>query len=215
MKNILCFFLFIFCFLNLAAQKNTSPFRLYTGITISNQVWEQAYTKKEYGRNYRVGLLIGLSRESLLLNWLKLRYGCRYSSLGFKEAVSVKTSANKNIDLKLSNRLDYVSFDFSTKLRNHLSKFSPYFVFGLNVNLLTYIDAHPIFEYELNNFNSFNIGGELGVGVESNSKKLPFFVEVNYQKNISPASWKDQLRVYNFGYLIKTGFLFSLNRPTN
>jgi len=190
--------LLIFAFI-LAAKLSHSQiidrYGINTGLSYSTQIWDDKLVSEESGNKYKFGFQAFLQAEKDFGSFLALRTELGYIQKGFKNnSMELKFSDGTTAELINENAvLHDLALNIGLKVKPLKSDFSPYLLAGLRGDYMIFnsniVYREPasgmtfnVFEPEFKEFNKFNLGGLIGVGIDI--KDLIYF-EVEYNPNFT------------------------------
>lgn len=190
-----------------------AKYGLNIGATYSNQSWEFKTYKKFY-KDYKKGLSIFLSSEKKLSRTLSLRSEFGYLQKGFKNnsgwsVNKVEVSGIKGRDVLIND----LGLNVVFKVLPFNSKVLPYALIGFRADyILSYKDIEYIeqssgskfgmYDDEFNEFNKFNLGGLIGIGVEFNNL---YYIDLEYNPAITNYYNSNWLKIMDDCWGLKFG----------
>ncbi len=208
LRNTLFFLLVSFLSNSLAQDTIKATYRVFSGVSFNNQLWKYSISETEYLRKYKSSYLIGITRESNSNRWIKFTYGVSYFSQGFSEKLKVMTTNNEEKVLKVNNRFDYFLVALGVKTQYVMEKMRIYSTLNIFGNMLVFTKTDAFYENETSRFNRFHLQAAFTIGLDFNRNKQPLFIAFGPYSSLTPASKKDGLDIYNFGFFLKTGIVF-------
>ncbi len=197
----------LFCFSS-AYPQLLKGYGLKTGIVIADQHFEYGpYAKVETAldRKHRTGFDIGIYVEWLNLPFFSMLTEAHYVQKGMiNEGIAYNEFGTLMGTVKFDNRVDYLSVPILAKIAVKTPSFSPYLVAGPRFDfLLGYNSTGGEFLYD--RFKDLDMGGDIGIGVESNTRPLKVLLEFRYSPDFTYAYKSDLLKVKNNSFEILFG----------
>jgi hypothetical protein len=162
------------------------------GTSYSTQVWDYKLVPIDSDYEYKFGFMAFLQAEKDFGNLLALRTELGYIQKGFKNNIELLfvdgTSVRANNDNVILHDL---ALNLGLKIRPVKADYTPYLLVGLRSDyLISYKDIvievqeieFNMFESTIEDFNKFNLGGLIGLGIEI---KDLIYCEIEYNPNIT------------------------------
>ncbi len=166
-----------------------------TGLSYSTQTWDYKLISFDSDNKYKFGFQAFLQAEKDFGDFLALRTEFGYIQKGFKNnSIDLKFADGTTAELINENAvLHDLALNIGLKVKPLKSDFSPYLLAGLRGDYMIsnscIMFKEPasgmtfnFFEPEFKEFNKFNLGGLIGVGIDI--KDLIYF-EVEYNPNFT------------------------------
>jgi hypothetical protein len=164
------------------------------GASYSTQIWDYKSVPIDLDTEYKAGLMAFIQAEKDLGNIFSLRTELGYIQKGFRHEFQWMSEDGTFIEMDNNNVVLYdLALNLGLKVKPYEFDFSPYLFIGFRGDyLISYKDIvieEPesglklnMFESAIEEFNKFNIGGLLGVGLEI--KEL-FYFELEFNPNLT------------------------------
>lgn len=193
-RKILLVFLFIFIS-NFANSQVIDNYRVNFGITISSQVWDYKLIRSNSSYiRYKSGIQSFFQAEKELGRILALRTELGYIQKGFKNNIQFTFADGTIADSKKENVVFHnLALGFGYIIKPRKTDFFPYFLVGIRGDyLISYKDIilieptsgkkFQIYDSILMNYNRFNCGGVIGIGIDIEDF---IYFEVEYNPNFA------------------------------
>lgn len=202
-RIIIAIGLVFFCFSGAHAQL-LKGYGLKTGVVIANQDFEHIYGFFDDTKN-RAGLDFGVFIEWFSLPHLSALTEVHYTQKGMVEEVPRTDEFGHSISpLKLDNRVDYLSIPVLAKVTFETRPVSPYLFVGPRLDIFLGYESELSGEV-YDDFKRTNMGGDLGIGVETSTEPLKMLLEFRYSPDLNNAYETDLLKVKNNSFEILFG----------
>lgn len=165
------------------------------GICFTNQLWDYKFISFDHPyQDYKAGLSTFLSAEKKISKLFHIRPELGYIQKGFKNNVEVTNSDGSSLGALNKNVVFHdLAFNVGVKITPLDTKIAPYVLLGFRCDyMFSYkdivLDAHDggikydLFSSQIDQFNSFNLGGLIGIGLEYNDQ---VYVEIEYNPTIT------------------------------
>ncbi len=213
MKTIAIFIIVTLCFsLSVVHGQIITGWGIKTGATFANQEFEYLQTSLNMDINSRTGLDVGIFVELLPLPVLRLVPEIHYIQKGMvEEQIKAGESGPEPLGtLEYSNRVDYLSIPLLAKITIPNLIISPYLIAGPRLDIILGYDSEPVDDSIIyDNFESYDLGADFGIGVETNLI-LPVHIlaELRFSPSFSNAYETDLLKVKNQALELLVGIKF-------
>lgn len=219
-QTLLIISVLLFGAINVKAQF-IDRYSVSVGTTYATQKWiYQISSPWQVDTDYRFGFVVFLSAEKDLNKLFVLRSNIGYIQKGFINDLDLHlvdgTSAGKiDRDVIFHN----LAFDLTFKLKPFSTEFSPYALVGARGEyLLDYKDSYfteegsgeefPMFGDRIDEFNKLGLSGVAGVGLELRNL---FYLEVEYNHNLSRKIDDAAIGINDICWVAKLGYYFKTN----
>ena len=198
----------LFCFSSAPAQI-VKGYGIKTGAVISNQHFEYAPEAKvgtTGDKKNRTGFDFGISLEWFNLPFFSLLTEVHYAQKGMIEEIPKTNEYGQEIaPRKYDKRIDYLSLPILAKIALNSKHITPYLVIGPRFDFNLDLKSDVFFGWQGNEFKNVDVGGTLGVGVESKSEPLKAILEFRYSPDFTYAYKSDLLKIKNRSFEILFG----------
>ncbi|MBN2730589.1 MAG: PorT family protein [Bacteroidales bacterium] len=194
MKQRLVFILALSLIATISHSQIIDRYGINIGTSYSTQIWDYKLVNVDSDNEYKFGFLAFLQAEKDFGKLLALRTEFGYIQKGFKN--NLKHISEEGIYTGTNNDnviLHDLALNLGLKIKPLNTDFSPYFLAGLRGDyMISYKDVEieepssglkfNIYESTIEDFNKFNIGALIGLGIEI--KGLIYF-ELEYNPNFT------------------------------
>lgn len=201
----------LMCFSGAHAQLLKS-YGFKTGVVIANQDFE-------YGLYAKVGSVVHTKNImgfdfGVFMEWFNFPFfsaltEAHYVQKGMIDEVPRFNEYGEPISpMRLDNRVDYLSVPILAKIAVKTKSLTPYLVIGPRFDLFIGYSSE-IGEIIYNQFKDIDVGGDIGIGIESKTEPLKMLLEFRYSPSFTNAFKNDVLEgvssVKNNSYEILLG----------
>jgi hypothetical protein len=201
-RVIICVFLAFFSFSSAYAQL-LKGYGLKGGVVVADQDYD--FTQDlQYDTETRTGWDVGIFAE-----WLDLRVLSVLTEVHYIQKGHVTENARYDEFGKpqsINFRFDYLSVPILAKFTLRTQYAMPYLVIGPRFDYLLSYESE-ISKELYGDFKNVDVGGTIGVGLESRLKPVKFLLEFRYSPDFSNAYKSDFLKVKNNSFEVLLGLM--------
>ncbi len=194
MKQKLVFILALTLIAKLSHSQLIDRYGINVGTSYSTQIWDYKLINVDSDNEYKFGFQAFLQAEKDFGKLLALRTELGYIQKGFKNNLTLTSAEGTFVGTNNDNVILHdLALNLGLKIKPLKTDFSPYFLAGLRGDyMISYKDVEieepgsglkfNIYESTIEDFNKFNIGGLIGLGVDI---KDLFYFEIEYNPNFT------------------------------
>lgn len=194
MKQKLVFILALTLIAKLSHSQIIDRYGINVGTSYSTQIWDYKLVNVDSDNEYKFGFQAFLQAEKDFGELLALRTEFGYIQKGFKNNSTLTSAEGTFVGTNNDNVILHdLALNLGLKIKPFKTDFSPYFLAGLRGDyMISYKDIEieepgsglkfNMYESTIEDFNKFNIGGLIGLGVDI--KDLIYF-EIEYNPNFT------------------------------
>lgn len=194
MKQRLVLFLALVLIAKTSYSQVIDRYGINIGTSYSTQIRNYKLINFDSGNEYKFGLQASLQAEKDFGNLLALRTEVGYIQKGFKNNIQLVFADGTTVEANNDNViLHNLALNMGLKVKPLKTDYSSYLLAGLRVDyMISYKDIEieglgsglkfGIYESTIKNFNEFNIGGLIALGIDI--KDLIYF-ELEYNPNFT------------------------------
>ena len=194
MKQKLVFILALTLIAKLSHSQIIDRYGINVGTSYSTQIWDYKLINVDSDNEYKFGFQAFLQVEKDFGELLALRTEFGYIQKGFKNNLTLTSAEGTFVGTNNDNVILHdLALNLGLKIKPLKTDFSPYFLAGLRGDyMISYKDVEieepssglkfNMYESTIEDFNKFNIGGLIGLGVDI--KDLIYF-EIEYNPNFT------------------------------
>jgi hypothetical protein len=174
------------------------------GVVVANQDFDY-FGRLQFDTKARSGLSFGVFAEWLSLRSLSILTEAHYIQKGYvSESVQTDEFGTPIRIFKFDHRVDYLSIPLLAKVTLRTKHLSPYLIVGPRFDFLLGYKSETLDEV-YRDLKDLDVGGTIGLGVESRSQPVKVLLEFRYSPNFTNAYQTDLLKVKNNSFEILFG----------
>ncbi|MCK4233540.1 PorT family protein [candidate division WOR-3 bacterium] len=187
MKFMMIFVMFLLLFFSGIQAGFTVDWGIKAGICIADQDFDYTYDI-ELDTKKRKGLDIGMYVDWVINSRLSLLTETHYIQKGMVDSIEQRDDQGNKIGvIWYSNRVDYLSIPILSRISFGTENINPYLIFGPRFDILIGNQSKPL-ESLYDEFKKFGIGGDFGIGIESDIlKSVTVLIEFRYSPDLTDA----------------------------
>jgi hypothetical protein len=177
---------------------------LKAGVVVANQDFDYSEGLRLDTKS-RSGLNLGIFAEWLSLRPLSILTEVHYIQKGHvDESVQTDEFGTPIRIFKFDHRLDYLSIPLLAKVTLRTKHLSPYLVVGPRFDFLLGYKSET-FDEVYKDLKDTDVGGTIGLGVESRGQPVKVFLEFRYSPDFTSAYQTEFLKITNSSFEILFG----------
>ena len=200
MKTLISILVFVLICTTILQAQIITGYGIKTGATIANQNFDYQQTSNVSMKN-RAGIRLGGFVQWLNYSNFTILTELHYVQRGMiYEQKMTSNSPNPVATMRFDNNVNYLSIPVLMKILFSKEAFSPYLAVGPRFDILMNYNS-DFFSVIYKKFNNFDIGGDIGIGLENGI----LFLELRYNHSFSNSYQTQYLTFKNKAISVLTG----------